>query len=165
MEIIKLLKGRPFRIMKLLGLEYKKDAAAIPEFREMDVTTIMVKLRDSSQSSVSQDLARMKKAGIVRCEQRGLHVFYRLSDGLCDTLNSIGKPEVAIMRHNALEKGKNRKPIVAFLKANPASRTADICPSMDRATVSHELAILRKAGVLEVGMDGKKKVYSLKNQQ
>ncbi len=162
MEMIKLLKGRPFRIMKLLGLVYKKDIAIIPKPKEMDVTTIIGRLRNSAQSSVSQDLARMKKAGIVCCEQRGLHVFYRLSDGLCDTLNSIGKPEVAIMRHNALEGGKNRKPIVDFLKANPLSKSADICPSMDRATVSHELAILRKAGVLEVGLDGKKKVYSIK---
>ncbi len=162
MEIIKLLRGRPLKIMKLLGVEWKKDVAYIKESKEMDVTTIIVKLRNSAQSSVSQDLARMKKAGVLCCEQRGLHVFYRLSDGLCDTLNSIGKPEVAIMRYNALEQGKNRKPIVAFLKANPASRAADICPSMDRATVSHELAILRKAGVLEVGLSGKKKVYSIK---
>ncbi len=165
MEIINLLKGRPLRIMKLLGVSWKGDFFSVNYTIKMDVTSIVVKLRDSSQSSVSQDLARMKKAGIVECEQQGLHVFYRLRDDLFETLSSIGRPEVAIMRHNALERGKNRKPIVAFLKDNPLSKSADICPSMDRATVSHELAILRKAGVLEVGLNGKKKVYSLKNQQ
>ncbi len=162
MEIIKLLKGRPLKIMKLLGAGWKGEVVSVSEYKEMDVTTIMVRLRDGSQSSVSQDLSRMKKAGVVCCEQRGLHVFYRLSDSLCDTLNSIGRPEVAVTRHNALECGKNRKPIVDFLRVNPLSKNADICPYMDRATVSHELAILRKAGVLEVGLDGKKKVYSIK---
>lgn len=148
--------------MKLLGASWKGEVVSVDHTIQMDVTGIVVKLRDSSQSSVSQDLARMRKAGIVVDERQGLHIFYRLSDSLCETLNGLGKPEVALMRHNALERGKNRKPIVEFLKANPNSRSAEICPLMDRATVSHELAILRKAGVLSVEVVEKKRVYSIK---
>lgn len=150
--------------MKLLGADWKGGAVSVNGDIEMDVTTIEIKLRDrSSQSSVSQDLARMRNAGLVVGERRGLHVHYKLSEKFSEILNNPGEPTVAIEKHRALEKGKNRKLVVAFLEANPKSKTADICPELHRHTVCHELAILRKAGVLiiEVG-EKNKKMYSIK---
>ena len=152
--------------MKLLGADWKGKTVSVNGDIEMDVTTIEIKLRDrSSQSSVSQDLARMRKEGLVVGERRGLHVHYKLSEKFSEILNNLGEPTVALEKHRALEKGKNRKLVVAFLKENPKSKTADICPELNRDTVCHELAILRKAGVLAIEVGEKnKKVYSIKNQ-
>lgn len=165
MEIYKLLKGRPLRIMKLLGADWKGKTVSVNGGIEMDVTTIEKKLRNGSQSSVSQDLARLRKEGLLQSERRGLHVHYKLSENFSEILNNLGEPAAAIEKHHALEKGKNRQLVVKWLTDNPGSKTADICPQLHQTTVCHELAVLRKAGVLEISVGEKnKKLYSIKNQ-
>lgn len=39
----------------------------------------LAKLVDLSSSALSQHLAKMREAGLVTCEKRGLMVFYRIS--------------------------------------------------------------------------------------
>lgn len=147
--------------MKILGADWKgKKVSVIPI--EMDVTTIISKLRGSSQSSASQDLGRLREAGLVTSEKRGLHVFYRLSDEFSEIMENLGDPEIATKKHRALNKGVNRQKVIKFLTDNPRSKSNEICPELDRSTVSHELAVLRKANVLNMEMDGKKKLFSLK---
>lgn len=150
------------RILKILGASWKGKEVSVVSDIEMDVTTIISKLRNSSQSSVSQDLGRLRASGLVVSDRRGLHVFYKLSGEFCSIMNNLGNPEIATERHRALSKGKNRQQIVQFLLDNPGSRSKDICPELDRTTVSHELSVLRRANVLDVQMDGKKKIFSIK---
>lgn len=147
--------------MKLLGADWKGEVVSVIGEVEMDVNTIIKKLKDGSQSSTSQDLAKLRDAGLVSTRRDGLRVIYRLSEIFSETLNNLGDPKTAIQRHRALNKGVNRKKIIEFLRENPETLSKNICPGLDRSIVSHELRILREAGVAEFRKEKAGRFYSL----
>jgi DNA-binding transcriptional ArsR family regulator len=159
MEKSNILKGRRLKILRLLGAEWHRDAVTVKARNRMNVTDIIIGLRDSSQSSVSQDLGMLRKLSLVSTERDSKLMFYELADDFEEKVKNLGEPDFELNR--AIYKGKNRKVVVAWLQGNPGSQVKDIAPTLSRSTVSQELRILRKASAVEVEKRGRNKYYSL----
>lgn len=161
MEKLDIINKRRMRILKILGADWKGGVGFVNTRQRMNVTSIIIKLRDASQSLVSQNLKDLRLAGLVVTERMGKEIFYQLSENFEEIVKNLGNPETERQKNRALNKGKNRKVIVAFLRENPWSRVKDICPELGRDTVSQELAVLRKAGAATFREEGKKRFYAL----
>ena len=161
LEKFNIVKGRRLRILKLLGADWKGGVAIINTRQRMNVTSIIIKLRDTSQSLVSQNLKELKDAGLVSTEREGKEIFYQLSGDFEASVKNLGDPDKERAKHRALKTGKNRQVIIKFLKENPWAQVKDICPELGRDTVSQELTILRKAGAATFREEGKKRFYTL----
>lgn len=145
--------------MRLLGAEWHRDAVTVKSRNRMNVTDIIIGLRDSSQSSVSQDLGMLRKYELVSTERSSKEVFYELAGDFEEKVKNLGEPDFELNR--ALGKGKNRKLVVAWLQTHPHAQVKDIAPTLSRSTVSQELRILRKANAVTVEKQGRNKYYSL----
>jgi DNA-binding transcriptional ArsR family regulator len=159
MENKNILRGRRLKILRLLGAEFGKDAITVKSRHRMNVTDIIIGLRDSSQSSVSQDLGMLKKYELVSTERDSKLIFYELSLDFEEKVKNLGEPDFELNR--AIHKGKNRKLVVAWLQSHPNSQVKDIAPTLSRSTVSQELRILRKANAVKVDKQGRNKFYTL----
>jgi DNA-binding transcriptional ArsR family regulator len=161
MENFNIVKGRRLRILKLLGADWKGGVAVVNTRQRMNVTSIIIKMRDASQSLVSQNLKELRDAGLVSTERSGKEIFYQLAEDFGELVKNLGNPDVDRKKHRALKTGKNRQEVIKFLKEKPGAQVKDICPELGRDTVSQELTILRTAGVATFREEGKKRFYTL----
>ena len=153
------IKGNRLRILKILGADWVNGEAVVKNRQRMNVTGIIIKLRDLSQSLTSQELRHLRDAGLVVAERKSKEMFYELAPGFEELVKDFN-PD-AKMKDRALKSGKNRQLVVKFLRDNPDSQVKDICPELGRDTVSQELSVLRKSKVAVFRKEKNRRYYSL----
>lgn len=120
--------------------------------------------KKSSQSSVSQDLAALRRYGLVKTREEKPSVYYSLSDNFEETAKNLGKSKEDALVDRALNQGKTRQLVISYLRENPGSRLKDVCtidPKKSESNFQKELKILVEAGVATMVLDGKKKLYRM----